>query len=263
MADIKPKTAIMNLDKEMYPEMNFLLNTAESDVKFVINGEEVPAIKAVLRLKSDVFSVQFSGNWRDSEDTAVEIVDTTPEAFKVMLGFIYTEQLVFNDNKDVDHIHHVLKLSEKYQLKRLKKLVIQHILSILTVHNIQLVGQLAFDYELDELIAAVKTLIDENFKQLLKKSPKDLNDINNACNNLLIEKFSQHFNSIDTMFSVPTYDKTGNTINTYKIGQYTCTYNDNNNTTTSTNSIISSSSSSSRSTTIKAIDINNVPKLCN
>ncbi|XP_054169362.1 uncharacterized protein LOC128966534 [Oppia nitens] len=45
------------------------MNTAESDVKFVINGETVPAIKAMLRLKSVIFSVQFSGNWRDSEDT--------------------------------------------------------------------------------------------------------------------------------------------------------------------------------------------------
>ncbi|XP_054154728.1 speckle-type POZ protein-like [Oppia nitens] len=243
MADIKHKTAIMNLDKEMYPEMNFLMNTAESDVKFVINGEPITAIKAVLRLKSDVFSVQFSGNWRDSEDTAIEIRDTTPEAFKVMLGFIYTEQLVFNDNKDVDHIQHVLKLSKKYQLKRLKKLVIQHILSILTVHNIEHIGRLAFDYELDELIAAVKTFIDKNFKQLLQKSPKELNAINNACNNRLIEKFSQHFNSIDTMFSVPTYDIKTGSINSYEIGQYTCTYQNQTN------------------CPIKTIDINKVPKL--
>ncbi|XP_054154641.1 BTB/POZ domain-containing protein 9-like [Oppia nitens] len=202
MADqsIDDKMENLDLDNELYPEMDFMMNTDESDVQFLIDGQTVPAVKAVLRMKSEVFRAQFSGNWRDSEDTAIEIGDTTPEAFKVMIGFIYTEQLVFNGNKDVDHIHDVMKLADKYQLKRLKTLVVRHMGSVITVDNIEQIGRLAFGYELDELIGALKTFIDNNFKQLMEKSPKDLNAINNACNNLLIEKFSQHCNRIDNLF---------------------------------------------------------------
>ncbi|XP_054153834.1 uncharacterized protein LOC128952454 [Oppia nitens] len=200
------------VDKELYPEMDYLMNADESDVQFLIDGQTVPSVKLLLCMSSKVFRAMFSGNWRESgedkgeTDSKIEIKDTTPEAFKVMIGFIYSERLFLNDDKDMDHIRDVLKLADRYQLKRLMTSVGQHLLSMISMDRIERIGRLAFDYQLVELIAGLKSFIDHNFQQLRQKPQPELNAINSAVNNLLFEKLFENF---PAMFLVPTYDNDG------------------------------------------------------
>ncbi|XP_054154695.1 BTB/POZ domain-containing protein 9-like [Oppia nitens] len=213
------------VDNELYPEMDYLMNSAESDVQFLIDGQSVPALKTVLCLKSNVFRAMFSGQWRESVDNTVEIRDTTPEAFKLMIRFIYTEQLILNDdNQDMDHIRDVLKLADKYQLKRLIKSVGQHLMSMISMDRIEVIGRLAIDYQLDELMAKLKIFIEDNISELMAKPQSQLNTINNALNNLLFESFRLYLIKINDFFNTQAlYDKDGN-YSRYKIGDYTCTY---------------------------------------
>ncbi|XP_054154684.1 BTB/POZ domain-containing protein 9-like [Oppia nitens] len=208
-----------NVDKELYPEMYYLMNADECDVQFVIDGQTVPSVKLLMCMKSEVFRAMFSGNWRESggnddeetddKDSKIEIRDTTPAAFKVMIGFIYTEHLMFSDdNKDFEHIRDVLKLADRYQLKRLMTSIGKHLKSILTLDTIELIGRLAFDYQLDKLIARLNIFIDQNFKQLMAKPETELNAINTAVNNLVFEKLLPYYRSFHTMveFAPPKRD---------------------------------------------------------
>ncbi|XP_054154764.1 uncharacterized protein LOC128953300 [Oppia nitens] len=118
----------------------------------------------------------FSGQWLESGGKPIEIRDTTPEAFKVMIGFIYTEQLMLKDNdKPIDHIRDVLKLADRYQLKRLIQSLGQPLISLISMDKLEVLGQLAFTYQLDDLIAKLNIFIDENFQQLIQK-PESVNE---------------------------------------------------------------------------------------
>ncbi|XP_054154123.1 speckle-type POZ protein-like [Oppia nitens] len=142
MADqssVNNKMANLNLDPDLYPELDYLMNAADDDfdVQFVIDGQSVPAHISFMKAKSEVFRSMFSGQWPESggennnnSNNKVVINDTTPEAFKVMLIFIYTERLVLSDGKDLNHIRDVLKLADRYQLKRLAANVGQHLKSM-------------------------------------------------------------------------------------------------------------------------------------
>src|SRR5882757_5509116 len=97
-----------------YPEMDYFMNESESDVIFTINGQRVPALKPVLSLKSDVFRAMFSGNFKESKDKEIPIDDTTVDAFKTMLLYLYSEKLVFSNGEDMELIGDVLKVADKY-----------------------------------------------------------------------------------------------------------------------------------------------------
>ncbi|XP_054153866.1 uncharacterized protein LOC128952486 [Oppia nitens] len=236
------KKVKLDLDKDLYPELDYLLNHTESDVQFLIDGQSFPAHKLLMSAKSDVFRSMFSGQWQESVDNKVEIRDTTPDAFKVMMVFIYTERLVFSNDNDLDHIRDVLKLGDRYQLKRLIKTVEQSNKPYITVRNIQLIGRLAFDYKLDELIGRLKRFIDNNLKELMNKPESEVIAINSAVNDLLIKSFRQYFLDIKKMFSQQPHYVDGN-YHRYKIGEYTCNYQNNS------------------SGTVKVIDIQQLPNL--
>src|ERR1700712_1435804 len=91
-------------------EMDFFMNDTESDVVFVIEGKRLPALKVILRMKSNVFRAMFSGDYKESKDKEVVIKDTTFEAFKTMIQFLYCDQLVLKDNNDFELIQEVCKL---------------------------------------------------------------------------------------------------------------------------------------------------------
>ena len=69
------------------PELDFFMNESESDVVFVIEGQPLPAMKSILRLKSRVFRAMFSGDFKETKDNEVDIEDTSYEAFKTFIQF--------------------------------------------------------------------------------------------------------------------------------------------------------------------------------
>ena len=69
--------------------MDYFMNASKSDVVFVIEGQKLPALKQIVGLKSKVFDAMFFGNFKESESKEVIIEETTFEAFKTLIGFIY------------------------------------------------------------------------------------------------------------------------------------------------------------------------------
>ncbi|XP_054159577.1 speckle-type POZ protein B-like [Oppia nitens] len=181
------------METELYPELDLLFNFEKSDVIFVINGQKIPAIIALMSAKSVVFRAMFSGNWRESDANQIEIRDTTPEAFKVMVGFIYMERLMFSEDNDLVHIQDVLKIADRYQLKRLITSVGQYLKSMISMDNIQELIQLANAYQLNEVIGDMKKFVDNNFDRLMAKPETERGVINIGLNNYLFDKLSAKY----------------------------------------------------------------------
>ncbi|KAK1662964.1 hypothetical protein QYE76_051123 [Lolium multiflorum] len=64
-----------------------------ADVMFEVQGEELPAHKLVLAMRSPVFKALLYGPMKEKDSNRVIIDDMQPAIFKVLLHFIYTDSL--------------------------------------------------------------------------------------------------------------------------------------------------------------------------
>ena len=176
------------------PEMDFFMNEDKSDVVFMVEGKRVPALKIILCMKNRVFRDLFSDNFEESKDKTVVIEETTFEAFKTFILFLYSDRLVFEDENDVKLIEDVLLLSEKYDEIHMKRKTIKRLNKIeMTYDNFEQISRIAFRYEIEELISKLKTFIDNNFNNLIKSDIKELCELNYSTNGKLFEVNVSHF----------------------------------------------------------------------
>ncbi|KAH7689618.1 Btbd6 protein, partial [Aphelenchoides avenae] len=85
--------------------------------------ERLPAHKFVLSSASEVFCGQLNGRYEVPETILVD--DTTPEVFKIVLGYICTEEVDLTP----DNAFPVLYLAKKYLLNNLIETVSKFIVS--------------------------------------------------------------------------------------------------------------------------------------
>ena len=71
-----------------------------SDVSFVVDGEEFPTHRAVLAARSPVFKAQLLGSMADAKMASITLHDIAPAMFKVMLRFMYTDDLLQDEDED-------------------------------------------------------------------------------------------------------------------------------------------------------------------
>ncbi|KAK1662952.1 hypothetical protein QYE76_051111 [Lolium multiflorum] len=97
-----------------------------ADVIFEVQGEELPAHKLVLAMRSPVFKALLYGSMKEKDSNRVIIDDMQPAIFKVLLHFIYTDSLPpkmdddleGDDKKEVTR--HLLVAADRYAMERLK-----------------------------------------------------------------------------------------------------------------------------------------------
>ncbi|KAF8692669.1 hypothetical protein HU200_039497 [Digitaria exilis] len=89
-----------------------------SDVSFIVNGEQFPAHRAVLAARSPVFQAELFGAMADATMPSITVQDIEPAAFKVMLRFMYTDELI--ENISVDSVGSILVCAETYDCPELK-----------------------------------------------------------------------------------------------------------------------------------------------
>ncbi|CAG2102279.1 unnamed protein product [Medioppia subpectinata] len=152
----------------------------------------VPALRDVLRLKSDVFRAMFSGEFTESQQKEIRIEDITVSAFKTMIQFLYTDRLVLADERDFGLIGDALQCADKYRALRLMDAIGQHLSAAMTVQNVESVAKMAFGYRMDSLIDSVKEMFDKHFDQILRKEQKVLNKLNDTTNNLWLEVMTKN-----------------------------------------------------------------------
>ena len=167
--------------------MSFLMKESLSDVVFLVNGHRVPAIKGLLIVKSPVFAAMFSGNFKESKTTEIPIKDTTVDAFKTMIRFIITEQLVLKDNNNIEHIWDVIQLTDRYDVLRLRQRVGQHLESIINIKNLLSISRFAFNHNIEELISKVMAFIEKNIKELIKWDINEVKQLNDETNDKLLD----------------------------------------------------------------------------
>ncbi|XP_054154443.1 BTB and MATH domain-containing protein 42-like [Oppia nitens] len=180
-------------EKLKYPEMDYFMNEWDSDVLFIIGDQRVPAIKHILSFKSPVFRAMFSENFREYREQEIVLEDTTGDAFRVMITYLYSERLVLMpDPEDMDLIQQVLRLADKYQLLRLMDACGRHLRSRITRANVEQIARFGYEYGLaDELIPEVKRFLNENFGYFMSGTAtvgqSSLNRLNDIMRNDLLE----------------------------------------------------------------------------
>ncbi|XP_023318662.1 speckle-type POZ protein B-like [Trichogramma pretiosum] len=88
-----------------------------SDVKLIVEEQEIPAHKIVLSAASPVFRAMFTHDMLENEENSVKITDVSANIVTEMLRFIYTGQM---DATETDTIIELLAVSDKYQIDSLK-----------------------------------------------------------------------------------------------------------------------------------------------
>ena len=177
--------------------MDFFMNESKSDVVFVVEGQQLPALKLILSLKSEVFRAMFSDNFKESEDKEVVIKDTTFDAFKTMIEFLYCDRLVLKDKTDLLLIEEVSKLCDEYQALRLKKRIGDHLKTItVTLENLGTVSRIAIRYRFKEICEIVMAFIDSNFDTISANNVNDLVETSEATHYRLIDILVNNYREV-------------------------------------------------------------------
>ena len=199
------------------------MNESVSDVVFVVEGQQIPAMKSILSLKSKVFRAMFSGKFKESEDKEVVIEDTTYEAFKTLVQFIYCERLVLNDDNDFKLIEEVCQLSDRYDLKRILEKVDDHLmatpLNCSDSVTFNWVSKIAFDHNLPNVKTRVLSQIDQNFKHFITKTNKQLIDLNVFTHNHFVEVLAQNYRKLSAELN-KEYKRVNEELNSTKYKLY-------------------------------------------
>ena len=115
---------------EITEQLRTLLEAKEgADVAFEVQGQEFPAHKLVLAMRSPVFKARLHGPMRDKDSNRIVIHNMQPAVLEVMLHFIYTDSLPVLDDMDKKEMtRHLLVAADEYGMERLK-LMCESILS--------------------------------------------------------------------------------------------------------------------------------------
>ena len=174
------------------PELDYFMNESVSDVVFVIEGQSLPAMKSILSLKIKVFRAMFSGDFKEQKDKEVIIEDTTYEAFKTFIRFIYCDDLVLKDDNDFEMFEELCKLCDIYDVSRLENRLTDRLygksLKLLESKEdfeevwdeMQSILKIAFEYKIEKLMDKVMEFIDENFDHFVDEDDEVLNELNDS-----------------------------------------------------------------------------------
>ncbi|KAL3521134.1 hypothetical protein ACH5RR_019283 [Cinchona calisaya] len=116
---------------DMGKNLKYLLESEVGcDITFHVGDEAFKAHKLILAARSPVFRAQFFGLIGDPNKEKVELADIEPSIFKVMLQFIYSDNLPdlheitgsTSMSTSTIMLQHLLAAADRYGLERLKQL---------------------------------------------------------------------------------------------------------------------------------------------
>uniref|UniRef100_A0ACD5W5Q0 Uncharacterized protein n=1 Tax=Avena sativa TaxID=4498 RepID=A0ACD5W5Q0_AVESA len=153
--------------------LGHMLDLAEgTDVSFIVGDETFPAHRAVLAARSPVFRAELFGSMAEATMPYITLHDITPATFKVMLRFIYTDELPAEfetEDPSTEMIQNLLAAADRYALDRLKIICAQKLwekVSIDTVATILACAETYSCYELKNKCIDFFVL-EENFKEAI------------------------------------------------------------------------------------------------
>ncbi|CAG2099967.1 unnamed protein product [Medioppia subpectinata] len=150
-----------SIDFERYPAMYYYRNESESGVHFIVNGQRVPTLRALLKTKSPVFREMLARNKAVVNDIAAN--ENTVDAINTMIGFMLTSSLILTNANDLKLIGDVLEFAHNYRVTRLVDAIGKHLETLITVETIETIAKIADKYGMHGLYA---TIISRLFEML-------------------------------------------------------------------------------------------------
>ncbi|CAM0949013.1 unnamed protein product [Alopecurus aequalis] len=132
-----------------------LLDHADgTDVLFIVDDEEFPAHRAVLAARSPVFRAELFGSMAEATMSSIRLHEIAPATFKVMLRFIYTDELRAEDvpeDSSTEMIQSLLAAADRYALNRLKSMCAQKLWDKVAIDTVATILACAETYSCHEL----------------------------------------------------------------------------------------------------------------
>ncbi|KAF6993868.1 hypothetical protein CFC21_010694 [Triticum aestivum] len=173
--------AIMIIDDSCVPvppsdigtHLGRLLDHADgTDVSFIVDNETFHAHRAVLAARSPVFRAELFGPMSEATMPSITLHDITPATFKVMLRFIYTDELPLEDeleDSSTEMFQNLLAAADRYALDRLKIVCAQKLWDKVSVDTVATILAWAETYNCQELKNRCIDffVVEENFKKAI------------------------------------------------------------------------------------------------
>ena len=200
------------------PELDYFMNIKKSDVLFVVEGKPIHALKAFLSVKSRVFRAMFSGEFKESKDKEVVIEDTTYEAFKTFIQFLYCDHFDLKEEDELDVIGELWKLSDRYDIHRLESRLTDILFEKCMVlmesctefqkvwPKMQSILKIAFEYKIEKLMDKVMEFIDKYLYFILNEENEVLIQLNDSTDGRL-------FSSIANKCTKDSFQQNGRDLN--------------------------------------------------
>jgi speckle-type POZ protein len=139
-------------------------------VSFVVGDDTFPAHRAVLAARSPVFRAELFGSMAEATMPSITLHDITPATFKVMLRFIYTDEVPIEDgpkDSSIDMFQNLLAAADRYALDRLKFICAQKLWDKVSVDTVATILACAETYNCHELKSKCIDffVLEENFKE--------------------------------------------------------------------------------------------------
>eukprot|EP00937_MAST-01D_sp_MAST-1D-sp2_P004802 g4802.t1 len=167
MAHVVPPSAVIS-------DMSKLFETASesnmSDVEFDVDGTRIKAHRNIIAFRCEVFSKMFASSCKESTGKVVEIKDTTPEAFRAFLLYLYADKLDFADGIVID----VLRLAKMYRVLRLRIHCVRHCQQDVDAGNAMTWLVETHRHHLTALFDIIRRWTVCNFRDIVKTNPESL-----------------------------------------------------------------------------------------
>lgn len=143
-------------DKSLFKDFGALLQSGEgSDVTLVVDGTKIRAHRLVLSTRCEVFSRLL----KHDQGAEIELYDTTAEALRCFLEYLYTDNCTLNLGNTVD----VARLAHQYQSDFVFRCAVKAFELQLKPHCAILMWVLAHKSALVELVDTAEKYVLKNF----------------------------------------------------------------------------------------------------
>lgn len=155
--------------KTLYQLGNLFNSTDYCDIKLKVEDKIFEAHKIVLAARSEYFRALLYSGMRETNCDFVEINEAKPDAFKLLLRYIYTGKISLSNEKE-ESVIDLLSLVHQYGLIELQRSISDYLESILEIKNVCSIYDISSLYQLESLQETSARFIDKNCAVLVKQN---------------------------------------------------------------------------------------------
>lgn len=142
---------------------NLFFSKENADVTLNVKKKIFSAHKAILAARSPVFAAMFKNEMAEKKTGVVNISDCDVEAFNIFLLFLYSGDLDF----EKCNVCHLYKISDKYDVSKLKLICVDFMTKNLSVENIFEILILGDQFSESQLLAEVQCFFNNKFEEIV------------------------------------------------------------------------------------------------